>query len=42
VLAHWHGQHRTDGFATTVGALKKLAKEWMSVDRKLAFYLTDK
>jgi hypothetical protein len=27
VLAHWHGQYRTDGFATTVGELKAKAKE---------------
>jgi hypothetical protein len=27
VLAHWHGNWRTDGFATTVGELKKKAKE---------------
>jgi hypothetical protein len=26
VLAHWHGDHRTDGFATTVGELKVKAK----------------
>jgi hypothetical protein len=25
VIAHWHGQHRTDGFATTVGELKQKA-----------------
>jgi hypothetical protein len=25
VLAHWHGQWRTDGFATTVGELKAKA-----------------
>jgi hypothetical protein len=25
VLAHWHGQWRTDGFATTVGQLKAKA-----------------
>jgi hypothetical protein len=26
VLAHWHGQWRTDAFATTVGELKTKAK----------------
>jgi hypothetical protein len=25
VLAHWHGQYRTEGFATTVGELKAKA-----------------
>ena len=25
VLAHWHGQFKTDGFATTVGELKRQA-----------------
>ena len=28
VLAHWHGQWRTDGFATTVGELKAKAREF--------------
>jgi hypothetical protein len=28
VLAHWHGQWRTDGFATTVGELKSKACEF--------------
>jgi hypothetical protein len=27
VVAHWHGQYRTDGFALTVGELRLLAKE---------------
>lgn len=27
VVAHWHGQYRTDGFALTVGELRSLAKE---------------
>ena len=25
VVAHWHGQWRTDGFAMTVGELRRLA-----------------
>jgi hypothetical protein len=28
VLAHWHGQYRTDGFSTTVAELKAKAKEF--------------
>ena len=28
VIAHWHGERRTDGFATSVGELKKKAKEY--------------
>jgi hypothetical protein len=28
VLAHWHGEWRTDGFATTVGELKARAAVW--------------
>jgi hypothetical protein len=27
VLAHWHGESRTDGFATTVGEIKSKALE---------------
>lgn len=27
VLAHWHGERRTDGFRLTVGALKALAEQ---------------
>lgn len=27
VLAHWHGEYRTDGFSTTVGELKSKALE---------------
>jgi hypothetical protein len=27
VVAHWHGQYRTDGFALTVGELRSLAEE---------------
>jgi hypothetical protein len=26
VLAHWHGERRTDGFATSVGELKAKAR----------------
>lgn len=26
VVAHWHGQYRTDGFALTVGELRSLAQ----------------
>ncbi len=25
VIAHWHGQYRTEGFQSTIGALKKKA-----------------
>lgn len=28
VVAHWHGQYRTDAFKTSVGHLKKLAEEY--------------
>lgn len=28
VLAHWHGERRTDAFATTVGALRTLAAQY--------------
>jgi hypothetical protein len=28
VLAHWHGQWRTEGFATTIGELKAKAREF--------------
>jgi hypothetical protein len=28
ILAHWHGQHRTDGFAMTVRLLKDKAKDF--------------
>jgi hypothetical protein len=28
VVANWHGQRRTDAFATTVGYLKKLGAEY--------------
>ena len=28
VLAHWHREYRTDGFAMTVKLLKAKAKEW--------------
>jgi hypothetical protein len=28
VVAHWHGEHRTDGFDMTVGSLKDLAVKW--------------
>ena len=27
VVAHWHGERRTDGFALTVGELRLLANE---------------
>lgn len=27
VLSHWHGEYKTDGFATTVGELKSKALE---------------
>jgi hypothetical protein len=27
VVAHWHGQYRTDGFAMTVGELRMLAEK---------------
>jgi hypothetical protein len=30
VLAHWHGQWRTDGFATTVGELRGKAQAFGS------------
>lgn len=26
VLAHWHGNYRTEGFASTVGELKSIAE----------------
>jgi hypothetical protein len=28
VVAHWHGQYRTDGFAMTIADLKGLAIAW--------------
>jgi len=28
VLAHWHGEYRTDGFALTVGELSQLVTNW--------------
>ncbi len=28
VIAHWHGQNRTDAFKTTVGELKRLAEKF--------------
>jgi hypothetical protein len=28
VLAHWHGQWRTDGFATSIGELREMARAW--------------
>ena len=28
VIAHWHGQYRTDAFLTTVGDLVAKAQEW--------------
>lgn len=28
VVANWHGQRRTDAFATTVGYLKKIAQDY--------------
>jgi hypothetical protein len=30
VLAHWHGERRTDGFSMTVSLLEKKANEWQS------------
>ena len=30
VLAHWHGQYRTEGFAMTVAELKAKAEEYES------------
>jgi hypothetical protein len=30
VLAHRHGEYQTDGFAMTVGQLKKKAAQWFS------------
>jgi hypothetical protein len=35
VLAHWHGQHRTDGFAMTVGMLKAKALVWVNDNEPL-------
>jgi hypothetical protein len=35
VLAHWHGQHRTDGFAMTVGVLKAKALVWLNDNEPL-------
>jgi hypothetical protein len=28
VVAHWHGQHRTDGFSLTIADLKDMAVAW--------------
>jgi len=27
-IAHWHGQYRTDAFATSIGELRGLAEAW--------------
>ena len=35
VLAHWHGERRTDGFATTVGMLKAKALVWLNDNEPL-------
>lgn len=32
VLAHWHGQYRTDGFGMTVGMLKAKAVLWAKIN----------
>ena len=34
VIANWHGQHRTDGFLTTVGELKKKATKYGSQGKR--------
>jgi hypothetical protein len=35
VIANWHGQHRTDGFLTTVGELKKKAAQYAGPGKRL-------
>jgi hypothetical protein len=35
VIAHWHGEWRTDGFLLTVGGLKAKAAEWQAEHDKL-------
>ena len=30
VVAHWHGQYRTEAFVTTVGELLAKAGEWQA------------
>jgi hypothetical protein len=35
VIANWHGAHRTDGFLTTIGELKKKAAQYAGPGKRL-------